>query len=329
MKTDAEKTVQSLKKINEFPFYTAKYYGDYKIDEFRNGAIKNPNDVVPFFQSMFMELGKPAKLSFPEPPDANLGCSAFFYHDENNSVYVGKNNDWKRDPVLLLKTEPENGLASLSMVNLNFCDLFRLNSFEHNLLLAPYVPQDGMNEKGLVVTMLSVNDGVEYPVRQNKPSVGDFNIIRIILDTCSNVDEAVSLFKQYNIMQTVFLPIHYLIADKNNSSVVEFFDEKMHVNRKQDVNYLTNILKLKSSGYINQKCDRYTVLEKELEKSDGNSNIGENEVKELLKRVSVYTEDFQVPSTIWSLIYSLQYLRIKIKVGDDPKYYSISLKKNK
>ena len=144
MKTNAEKTIQSLKKINDFPFYIAKYYGDYKIADYRNGAIKSPNDIVPFFQTLFSELGQPTELSFPKPPEVNLGCSAFFCRDKKNSAIIGKNNDWKKDPILILKTTPDEGYTSLSMVNLNFCDLFQLGSFKHKLLLAPYVPLDGM-----------------------------------------------------------------------------------------------------------------------------------------------------------------------------------------
>ena len=329
MKTNAEKTIHSIKKINEFPFYIAKYYGDYKINEYKNGAIKNPNDIVPFFESLFFELGKPTKLSIPMPPEIDLGCSVFFCHNKNNSTIIGKNNDWKKDPILLLKTTPEEGYASLSMVNLNFCDLFQLNSFEHNLLLAPYVPLDGMNEMGLVVTTLSVQGESEYPKKPDQLSVGDFNIIRIILDTCSNIDEAIAVFDQYNMMQTGPLPIHILIADRRESCIVEFFDGKMHIKREQELNYLTNFLKLKSSDYDNQRniCSRFQALERRFKSNKTISDI--QDAKMILSEVSVYTEGFQIPSTIYSAIYCPDNLSLKIKVGDESKYYSLLLQESK
>ncbi len=329
MKTNAEKTIQSLKQINKFPFYTAKYYGDYKINDYINGAIKSPNDIVPFFQSLFSELGKPIELSFPMPPEINLGCSAFFCRDKNNSTFVGKNNDWKRDPILLLKTTPEEGYASLSMVNINCCDLFQLQSFEHNILLSPYVPLDGMNEMGLVVTTLAVHEGTVYPIKPNQLSVGDFNIIRIILDTCSNIDEAIAVFDQYNMIQTGPLPIHILVADRRESCIVEFFDGKIQKKREPELNYLTNFLKLKSSDYDNQSkfCSRYQALEKQFKSNEKISDV--RDAKKLLSEVSVYTEGFQIPSTIYSAIYCPDNLSLKIKIGDESKYYSLKLQESK
>ena len=154
------------------------------------------------------------------------------------------------------------------MVNLKFCDLFQSGSFRQSLLLSPYVPLDGMNEKGLVVTMLSVQEPAEYPAIPNKISVGDFNIIRIILDTCRNTDEALSVFEKYNIMQTGVFPIHYLIADKTDSCIVEFFNGKMHTERNTDINYLTNFHILNKPEFEQQRllCDRYRTLGEQFEK---------------------------------------------------------------
>lgn len=328
MKTNAEKTIQSLKKVNEFPFYISRYYGDYKIKDFKNGAIKNTNDIIPFFQSLFTDLGMPVELRFPNPPEINSGCSAFYSRDKYSSAIIAKNNDWKRDPLLLLKTTPDEGYTSLSMVNLNFCDLFQLGSFDHNLLLAPYVPLDGMNEKGLVVTTLAVHEGAEYPLKPNQLSVGDFNSIRIILDTCANIDEAIAVFEQYNLMQTGLLPVHILIADKRESCIVEFFDGKTHIKRDPELNYLTNFLKLKSSDYDNQSkfCNRYQVLEKRFTCDKKSSDV--REVKKLLSEVSVYTEGFQIPSTIYSVIYCPDNLNVKIKIGDESLYYSLTLRES-
>ena len=328
MKTDAEKTIQSLRKINDFPFYTARYHGNYRINEFADGAIKNPGDVVPFFQDLFAGLGKPTQLHFPAPPEFSTGCSAFFCRQNDNSALIGKNLDWQKTPILLLKTEPDIGYSSLSIVDLNCCDIFHVFSFEHNLLLAPYVPFDGMNEKGLVVTMLSVQEAVEYPVRDDRLSVGDFNIIRIILDTCQNVGEALSVFEKYDIMQTAFLPIHILIADKTESCIIEFFNGEIHISRNSDINYLTNFLRLKSADFENQKkmCERYVIMENEFKNNNGRIEIGN--AKNLLERISVYQENFKIPSTIWSLLYHPEDLSMKIKIGNESNYYSITLRDN-
>ena len=326
MKAEAERTLSSLKQITDFPFYSARYYGDYRLTEFASGAVEDPDKVAPFFEKLFADSGKPVKIQFPPGNDFGSGCSAFFCRDSRNTAVVGKNLDWKKDPVLLLKTSPAGGFTSLSIVNLNTCDPFRLNSFPHKLLLAPYLPMDGLNEKGLTVTMLSVQEGTDYPAESGKLSAGDFNIIRIILDTCQNIHEALDVFTRYNLMQTGPLPIHFLLADQQDSCIVEFFDGNMHFSRSRDLNYLTNFLKLKAAGCKKQRelCRRHQILEKELEKNKG--NIGISEAKKLLQKVSVYQEGFQIPSTIWSVVYSPENLCMKIRVGDSPRYYSFSLR---
>ena len=103
MKTDAEKTMQSIRKINNFPFYTARYYGSYRLKEFADGEIKKPDDVVPFFTALFAESGRTVDLHFPIQPKTGPACSAFFCRDRKKSALIGKNLDWKRDPYYCLK----------------------------------------------------------------------------------------------------------------------------------------------------------------------------------------------------------------------------------
>ena len=182
---------------------------------------------------------------------------------------------------------------------------------------------------GLVVTTLAVHEGSEYSQQPNQLSVGDFNLIRIILDTCANIDEAIAIIGQYNIIQTGPLPIHLLIADNRESCIVEFFDGKRQIKRDKDVNFLTNFLKLKTSDDEIQRnlCNRYQTLEKRFNK---NKNINDvHDAKKLLLKVSVYTKDFQIPSTIYSAIYCPNDLSLKIKIADESKYYSLLLQESK
>lgn len=324
MNNAADKTLKSLKKVNDFPFYTAMYHGNYKLIEYKNGAIKSRNDIIPFFEDLFTKLGKPIKLQLPTPTEINIGCSAFYYKNKDNNSIIGKNLDWQRDPILLLKTDPEIGYKSLSMANLRFCDIFQLNSFEHNLLLAPYVPLDGINEHGLVITMLSVHSGSNYPHLKDKISVGDYNIIRIVLDTCKNIDETINIFKNYNLIQTGLLPLHYLVADKEESCIIEFFDGEIKIKRNSKKNYLTNFLKLKNDENENINiCSRYDNLKKILK--NRKKDITKREAKEILNDVSVYKDGYEIPSTIWSVIYDQQNLKMNIKIGKSSTYYSVGL----
>jgi len=325
MKSDAEKTIKTLKEINEFPFYTATYYGNYKLGEFKQGAIDSPLAAVPFFEDLFKKMGAPIALSFTTPPALQSGCSAFYCRTGEESNLLGKNLDWKKDPILLLRTRPNDGYNSLTMVNLNFCDLFNIGSLKYKLLLSPYVPLDGINENGLVVTMLSVHEGAEYPFMPNKISVGDFNIIRIILDSCKDVDEALEYFGGYNLRQTGMLPLHYLIADRQKSCIVEFAYGEINIKESSELNYLTNFIKLKNPDYENKKksCQRYQKIEKELLKNKKILDIPT--AQKLLKDVSVFQPHFEIPTTIWSIIYDINQLKMIIRIGKEAKQYTVTL----
>jgi hypothetical protein len=325
MTADADRTIRSMRKITDFPFHAATYYADYGLDRFTGGAIEDEKDVPRFFEALFQGMGMPANLPSPRPPERMSGCSAFWARTPEDSFILGKNLDWRKDPVLLLRTRPENGYASLSMVNLSFCDLFGLHSANHSLLLSPYVPLDGMNEKGLVVSMLSVQNGCEYPTAAGKPLVGDFNIIRIVLDRCGTVNEAISEFIRYNIRQSGPLPIHYFLSDTLEHCVVELFDGKTNVLKSVGCGCITNFLKLDQKNFEKNRglCARYRAMEKELEAKSGVLTM--REAKGLLRAVSAYGSDCPVPSTIWSLLFSPQELRIRIRIGDGETYYSAKI----
>jgi choloylglycine hydrolase len=109
-----------------------------------------------------------------------IGCSSFVAVSPQGTRVVGKNLDWRKGPVLLLRAIPEDGYHSLSLVDLSLCDLFGLHEMKYALLTAPYVPFDGMNDQGLTVSMLSLQGASVYPSPPEKPMVGDFNMIRIM-----------------------------------------------------------------------------------------------------------------------------------------------------
>jgi len=320
----SEKTLSTLQKISDSPFYAARYCGDYGIQGFINGAIKGPQDVVPFFEKLFMRRGIPVSISPPRAIPEIPACSAFYAANAVDGPLVGKNLDWKKSPILLLKTKQPGFLSAFSIVDLSLCELFGMNSFVHSLARAPYVPFDGMNESGLVVTMLSVQDSCQYPFDSQKTVVGDFNIIRIILDTCTTVEMAIECFNRFSVVQTGPLPIHYLIADLNKSIVVEFRNGDIKITNLTKNGVVTNNLIEPASGFQKNRalCDRFDTLFIAIESGEMLTDLS---AKKLLKKVSVYREDFQPPSTIWSVLYCPKKRSMKVKPGNSKEYFRVSL----
>jgi len=300
----------SLRKVNDFPFFTARYRGDYRLAAFLGGAIRSPADVVPFFEDLFSRQGIPVKLGQVVPPPRLPACSAFFARTVEGGPVVGKNLDWKRCPVLLLHTRPAQGFASYALSDLDLCDLFGLGSLDHSLALAPYVPFDGINEAGLVVSMLSVLEPCTYPRSEHGPSVGDFNLIRVLLDTCATAEDAVATLRTLTVLQTGPLPVHYLIADQNRACIVEFVDGDVREQWAGDHLHLTNHLVTKP-GARPRDCPRFERLHRHFAKGGGGTAQG------LLRELEVRQPGFAPPSTIWSVVFSPGDPGLKVRVGDE------------
>ena len=151
-------------------------------------------------------------------------------------MQFGRNFDWDYSPALLLFTQPQDGYASVSMVDiayLGFGDtrahgLTELPLKERSALLdAPYLPFDGMNEHGLAIGMAAVSSG-EMKSNPSKETIGSLMVIRNMLDYARNVDEAIAILGSYNIDFEGGPAIHYLIADPSGrAALVEFYQGKM------------------------------------------------------------------------------------------------------
>jgi hypothetical protein len=106
----------------------------------------------------------------------------------------------------LLELHPDKGYASIAM-----------DSYD---LLSGVI--DGMNSEGLTVTMAQDNDIFENgtePTRDPAVGLGELQAMRLLLDTCADVDEAKQALittKQYY----QYVPVHYLIADRYGNAFV-------------------------------------------------------------------------------------------------------------
>lgn len=177
-------TVASIKKVNDYPFYTMTYQGDYGIDEFlEQGGASNDAELIDFVVQHLMK-GLPVTIELPD-----LACSTFNAVTPEGDDIFGRNFDLTYSPSMLVRTDPDNGYASISMVNLGF-----LGYGEEKLpdsptssitaLAAPYAPLDGVNEKGLAVGVLLIDTD---PTNQqtDKVDITTTTAIRLMLDKCA------------------------------------------------------------------------------------------------------------------------------------------------
>ena len=105
---------------------------------------------------------------------------------------------------------------------------------------------DGGNEKGLGIAGLNFVGNTHYFEEQKgKCNLAQFELIPYLLATCKDVEEALKRLQEINVTNHAFADgypvaeLHYLIADKNRSVVLELVKEGMKI-YDNPVGVLTN-----------------------------------------------------------------------------------------
>lgn len=296
---DEAATLLSLQKVDDYPLYTMQYRGAYQqAAGLRPGTVSLTEAVVPVTGCQ-----------------AQWGCSLFTAMADENDRLMGRNFDWQFSPALLLFTRPPDGYASVSMVDIaylgfdgeRFKNLTDLPPEQLRALLdAPYLPFDGMNEKGLAVGMSAVT-AQRMPYNPLKRTVRELEVIREMLDHAGSVDEAIGIIDGYNI-DMGDVPIHYLIADvSGKSAVVEFYEGERRIFRNQGPwQVSTNFLLSAASGHYEGWCWRYDLLDQRLRELQG--KVSPEQAMSMLKHVAQN-------NTQWSIVYHMTSGEVEVVMG--------------
>ncbi|MBE6731233.1 MAG: linear amide C-N hydrolase [Ruminococcaceae bacterium] len=285
------KTFSTIKKLTDKLYYM-EYLDDYKFDEFLKAGASSDYEVHKFIEKHLLGGGS---MDFAGP---DMGCSAFSSYLKNGEKVFGRNFDEAECGVLVLKTKPMGGFASLTVVNLNYIGItteklpMDMNNLNCLLMAAPYVPMDGVNEKGLTVSILKIKQKPTMQERGKIPLTSP-TMMRAVLDKCVTVDEAVALYDSFDMHSSANVDFHYHISDAfGNSAVIEYIGGVMSVvNSRSCTNFL-----LTESVKVGGGHDRYEAMENYLnEKQD----ILENE-RDAMKVLTAASAN----STRWSAIYN-------------------------
>jgi len=130
-----------------------------------------------------------------------------------------------------------------------------------NCLASIYAPVDGINEKGLCTSILALP---KQASQQDTPKhdVGTTVIMRLWLDRCATVQEALVLLETVDLRHdaSVGSGYHYLVADANGDCAVVEFDKEdnwktMVVRKPADANSLLVTNHLLSEKYYTTEPD--------------------------------------------------------------------------
>ncbi|MBQ2956446.1 MAG: choloylglycine hydrolase [Clostridia bacterium] len=106
---------------------------------------------------------------------------------------------------------------------------------------------DGMNEKGLCIAGLNFPENAYYPEEADdeKENVSPFELIPYLLGRCASVKEARELLEKTRLVlihfreDVLLTPLHWHIADREESIVLEAMRDGMHI-RENPVGVMTN-----------------------------------------------------------------------------------------
>ncbi|UCD44000.1 MAG: linear amide C-N hydrolase [Candidatus Bathyarchaeota archaeon] len=278
-----------LEKVDDYPLYVLRLEGDYG----------------------FSEYLRTGRLNYRFSDGSGHSCTCFTAMGEGSDPLFGRNFDFPENPALLLYTDPPDGYASVSMVDLGYFGygMGRLPDLEgdlKDLRMTPYLPFDGMNEHGLAVGMAAISQA-EPPHDPSKGTIGEIQVIRLLLDRARDVDGALALLGEYNVEMTE-PPIHYIVADRSGrSAIVEYVDGEMVVLRDDDpYQVITNFIVYDSGAPGLAPCSRYRSAYSGLREVGG--TVSMEEAMDLL-------EGSSQESTIWSTVYNLETGDLNVAMG--------------
>ncbi len=296
---EAYKTLNSLEIVDDYPLYTMRYYGSYEAEPVS-----------------FDGIPQLTRDDLPDVPISSWACSLFSALGNPETMLLGRNFDWEYSPALLLFTDPPDGYASVSMVDIAYVgfeddEIHRLIELpleeRTGLLLTPFIPFDGMNACGLGVGMAAVPSGnmVTDPQKQSISSLG---VILEILDHACEIEDAVEIIQRYNIDMAGGPPLHYLLADRSGKAVlVEFYQGAMVLIPNQDPwHQATNFLRSAYGDSAEGVCDRYDKIADRLSSTEGQLDMAG--AKGLLEDVSQIL-------TQWSIVYGLNDGELRVIMG--------------
>jgi len=279
--------------------YYMEVDNDYHFEEFLQAGGASSDGEVSTFLTNCISNG------FYQVDVTNEGpsCSVISAFDDKNCLVWGRNFDWEGSVPIIVKCVPKNGYASIAT-----CDFKNITGSTETIpdhfvnkmlaIAAIYIPMDGVNEAGLCVADLEVNEGGMKAVDTEKPDLTVTTAIRLLLNHAATVEEAVELLGQYDIHASGGISHHLAISDASGASVsVEFVDGEMVV---VDTKYITNFNlangDITAGGESAQK--RYELLRAAYQDKKG--VLTAEEVKAALAKVSQTEGEW---TTQWSIVY--------------------------
>lgn len=290
----------SVRKIEgEDAVYYMEAASDYHFEDFLEAGGASSDSEVSAFLTKYISKG----FATVNVKESGPACSVLSARDESGAHVWGRNFDWSGSVPIIVRCTPEKGYASIST-----CDFrnitgnveIRPDDMPAKMLAvaALYVPMDGINEAGLCVADLEVNEGGMEEVNTEKPDLTVTTAIRLVLNRAATVEEATELLAQYDIHASGGISHHIALSDASGISVVlEFTDGLMRI---VPSSYVTNFnLANGDTAAGGESAQRRYELLRALHEENGGV-LSTQQIKDTLAQVAQRDEEMW---TQWSVVY--------------------------
>jgi len=278
-------------------------------------------------------------------------CSAFITKNKHNEFLTCRNYDMphkdSNDNItglnIVLKIKGRAKYDSINGIDACWLKVLKQPFFKGSLdnpkinklplCLLPYLAMDGINEKGFSVSILALDlkEG-EKPVSQNekgKKKIVINQLVRLMIDNCANVDEAIKLANSYNLVAMLGYDYHLFISDANGQSRV--LEWRYNTLKAIDTDLVTNFYvstddaedcyygkdlkeKFKKRKNINDYhygyghgYNRFNKAAKELEKhmlKNKSTKMSDDDAVDILNKISQDYDGMLTSYTQYSVIYN-------------------------
>ena len=266
------RTLGTIDPVDGNPYlYRMEYKAGYDLDDVIQKEVDSNAELLDY---VIGRIGKglPIKMKSAQVADEDgelgtINCTSFqAAKADGNGFWYGRNYDYFKNPTMVTVSRPKKGYASIAVSDMSHFgySLEKLpDSFMARLscLAAVYAPVDGMNEKGLCTSIMALP---KQAAQQDtpKPNVGTTIIMRLWLDRCATVQEALDLLETVDIRHdaSVGSGYHYMVADAAGDCAVVEFDKEdgwktMIVRKDPEANYMLVTNHLLSEKYYTTEPD--------------------------------------------------------------------------
>ena len=337
-------TMRTVKQVDGNKYlYTMEYKANYDLDDVIEANISSNPELLNFIVGRIVK-GLPVKMSAPEgPSNIEVNCTSFQAKNADGDGWLyGRNYDYFKNPSMVTVSHPKNGYASIAVSDMSHFgySLEKLpDSFVSKALClaAIYAPVDGINEKGLCTSIMALP---KQPAQQNsgKTRISTTIVMRLFLDRCATVDEALELLSHYDVRHDVEAGsgYHYMVADaQGNCAVIEFdFEDgwKTMITRKAsdknsmlvtnhllDPKYYTEVPDQRVGNTHSRSWWRYETAGAFLDSHNG--ILTRSEAQECLAQVHwenlLWDDGVTVEDTQYSCVYDQSALELMIRNWSD------------